>query len=428
MFTLYEKLNRLAERLRPRLCLWVALAVVVPRLAYVAVAPNRNISGNAEGMLTIAGNLANGKGFLDAWGQPDGYFNPGYPFFLAGCRLLFGESLLPVKLCQIGFDVVTALVLCFLASKLLTHIGVLLLGVALALHPLFLHYTNNITQEPMLICMVALSVVTLYQAVESGRIFRFAVAGVVIGGAVLTKTTPLFLPFLVGLIVWTLQWKSVRQMVNIATYLAVYLLILAPWSYRNYVEFGKFSPGVGGFGTSLWWGSDPRIFTSYGKSQRQVAADAEKEMAAKGIPPRPGNDVIRREQWRWEMAMQNYREMLRQPLRLLKVLALKFSRSLYASEDRPSSHPLMIAIQAPTILLSIVGVGNLFRRGRDRFLTVLFVSYTLYFYVMVSAAMPMVRYFVPALPLLLLLALAGIPECLSTRSDNTALIPPQHNC
>ena len=114
MAPVLEIFGRFVDRLTSRLYLWVALAVIVPRLGYVAMNPQRNVYGNAPGLLAVAANLADGRGYIGEEGKPDSYFNPGYPAFLAACRLVAGDHLLPIKLAQVALDTGTALGLCWL--------------------------------------------------------------------------------------------------------------------------------------------------------------------------------------------------------------------------------------------------------------------------------------------------------------------------
>jgi 4-amino-4-deoxy-L-arabinose transferase-like glycosyltransferase len=414
---MFEALQIFAERLRPRFYLWVALAVAIPRVAFVAIAPNRNAYGNAPSLLALAKNMAEGRGYLDEEGQPDSYFNPGYPSFLTGCRLLAGDSLLAVKIAHILFDIATAVILSWLLLRTCSALTALLFTTAFALHPLFLHLCNNVNDEPLLIFFVVASFVALYRAIDFPSLRRFALAGLFLGLAIFTKSTPIFLPFVVTGVMFLVTRK---MKANRATYWLAYLLaaivVLLPWAYRNYVVFGHFAFSTRGIGTNLWWGSDPRIFTTYGKAQRAAASEIEVEMAVRGIQPPIKNIVFDREHWRLQMAIQQYKDLLHQPAALAKVLFLKATRTLYATEDRPSAHLPLILLQIPTVLLALYGTIRLWKRTETNALAWLLMVYIGYYYGTVSAGMPMIRYFAPAMPLLLAAAAVGLVTLLSTEN------------
>jgi uncharacterized membrane protein len=113
------------------------------------------------------------------------------------------------------------------------------------------------------------------------------------------------------------------------------------------------------------------------------------------------------------MAIQQYKELLHQPGLLAKVLFLKCTRTLYATEDRPSAHLPLILLQVPTILLAAYGTVRLWKRAETGVLAWLLVLHIGYYYGIVSAGMLMVRYFAPAIPLLLAAAAVGLVALLS---------------
>lgn len=421
--SLCENLNRFAERLRPRLPLWIVLAVVIPRLVFLAISPGRNVYGNAPGELAVARNITAGHGYVDANGQPDSDFNPGYPAFLSLCRFLFGDSLWPIKLAHIAFDVGTALALTGVLAGACSTLTVILLAAAFALHPLFLLLCNNVNDEPLLTFLVAISFVALYRALNHPSYWRFVIAGATVGLAIFTKSTAIFLPLFLAGVLWLATRKagafSLRHWI---VYLLASIAVLLPWSYRNYVALGHFAFNVHNIGQNLWFGSDPRIFTSYGKAMRANAAELAAEMTARGIrPPATGNDFDR-QHWQLQMAIQKYKDLLHHPVALTRLLWLKATRTLYASEDRPSGHLPMILLQVPTLLLAAYGITRLWKRVETQTLAWLLTLYVGYYYSVVSVGMPMVRYFVPAIPFLLAGAAVGLAALLQTAKNATSIV------
>lgn len=415
MSCLSANLDYFAERLRPRLPLWIALAVIIPRLAFLAVSPGRNVYGNAPGELAVARNITEGHGYVDANGQPDSDFNPGYPAFLSLCRLVFGDSLWPIKIAHIAFDVGTALALAWLLAGTCSTLAVMLFTVAFALHPLFLLLCNNVNDEPLLTFLIAISFVVLYRAIRHPSCGSFALAGVTVGVAIFTKSTAILLPFfLAGVLLLVMRRAGAPSLRHWIVYLLASIAVLVPWSYRNDTALGHFAFNVHGIGQNLWFGSDPRIFTSYGKAQRSEAAELAAEMTARGIHPPATSNVFDREHWQLQMAIQKYEDLRHHPVTLAHVLWLKATRTLYASEDRPSGHLPLILLQVPTVLLAVYGITKLRKRVETRTLAWLLTLYVGYYYSVVFVGMPMVRYFVPAIPFLLATAAVGLATLLET--------------
>jgi 4-amino-4-deoxy-L-arabinose transferase-like glycosyltransferase len=417
-----ESLNRFAERLRPRLPLWIALAVVIPRFLFLVASPGRNVYGNAPGELAVARNIVEGHGYVDTNGQPDSDFNPGYPAFLSLCRLIFGDSLWPIKIAHVAFDVGTALALTWVLMETSSTLTVALFTVAFALHPMFLLLCNNVNDEPLLTFLLAISFVALYRALHHPSYWRFAIAGATVGVAIFTKSTAIFLPLFLAGAIWLATRKAgVPSLCHWAVYLLTSIAVLVPWSYRNYVALGHFAFNVHGIGQNLWFGSDPRIFTSYGKAQRAKAAELAAEMTARGIHPPTTSNVFDREHWQLRMAIQKYEDLLHQPVALARLMWLKATRTLYASEDRPSGHLPMILLQVPTVLLAIYGLTRLWKRVETKTLAWLLTLYVGYYYSVVSIGMPMVRYFVPAIPFLLAAAAVGLAALLQAAEAPTSV-------
>lgn len=415
MRTFLESINHFSERLRPKLYLWVALVVMIPRLVFLALAPDRSVYGNAPGELAVAKNMAEGGVYLDASGQPDSDFNPGYPSFLTLWHLLSGDSLVGIKLSHIAFDVGTALALSWVLAGTCSTLTVLLFVIAFALHPLFLLLCNNVNDEPMLTFLIALGFVALYRAIQHPSAWQFAQAGILLGLAIFTKSTALFLPFFLTAALWLVLRKPLApRILHWVVYLLASIVILLPWAYRNYVVLGHFAFNIHGIGQNLWFGSDPYIFMSQGQTMRAHASELAAKMADRGIMPPASNNVFDREQWQLRMAIQKYKDLLHEPVTLVEVLLLKAARTLYASEDRPSGHLPLILLQVPTVILAAWGTVRLWKRDETRILAWLLILYVGYYYAIVSVGLPMVRYFVPAIPFLLAAAAVGLTAPMPT--------------
>jgi hypothetical protein len=93
---------------------------------------------------------------------------------------------------------------------------------------------------------------------------------------------------------------------------------------------------------------------------------------------------------------------------------LKAARTLYASEDRPSGHLPLILLQVPTVILAMWGTVRLWKQAEMRILAWLLILYVGYYYAIVSVGLPMVRYFVPAIPFLLAAAAVGLSSLVPT--------------
>src|SRR5258708_5290003 len=82
----------------------------------------------------------------------------------------------------------------------------------------------------------------------------------------------------------------------------------------------------------------------------------------------------------------------------------------------------MILLQIPALVLAIYGVTRLYKRVETRTLAWLLTLYVGYYYCVVSVGMPMVRYFVPAVPFLLAAAAVGLAALLHAAETPSSVV------
>jgi 4-amino-4-deoxy-L-arabinose transferase-like glycosyltransferase len=410
--------KQLPPQWRRHIYLFAVVSVLLPRLLFLAIAPNR-IGGNGPEFIHVAENLANSKGFALEGGTPDAYNSPLYIFFLAASRKVFGSQLIPVKLFQIGFDVVLVLVLMRLCLRFFSGVATALFVLLFSFHPLLLYYTTYIAEEPLLILFVGLGFFAICAAVYQGRYRYFGLAGVLFGMASLTKGTPIALPFLIAGSLWLFHRQPKRPTaLSLLFFLLTYAATLSPWALRNYTLFGYFSLTAKGFGKAFYWGSDPRMFAEPSTPIWVSGHKVQKEDFPGDTEERKLNSLVfKREKQYYDQGVKNYQKLLKQPGALLKLLVLKATRSLYATEaNRLAANLAVLAVQLPLIVFGAIGIVRLFRRDVTRPLALLLLIYMGYFYLAVTVGLPMVRYFAPALPMLFIAAMAGISR-LTVRED-----------
>ena len=193
----------------------------------------------------LANNISNGRGFTEGGATPHVYLPPLFSTLLGGWFFLTGaRTLVAVQIYQSLCLGLTAVVAYLLYRELFQEKrAAALAGVWLAIHPSLWTYAVFVRQEPTILLMTTLACWrTVVWLKEPGR-FRAVLAGSCWGIATLAKTVTLFLPVFL-LFLWAWRGRRDGRMKGLDAALAVisFLLVIAPWTARNYLQFQRFIP------------------------------------------------------------------------------------------------------------------------------------------------------------------------------------------
>jgi 4-amino-4-deoxy-L-arabinose transferase-like glycosyltransferase len=214
----------------------------------------------------IAVPLSEGHGFsFERWARWLGPYNDGSDYgstawveplqtiIMAGCFRVFGESgrLLLVLLNFVWLGA-TCVVVYHLVRRIDGPEAALATSILLALFPanrLLLFYIGNSALTGLLVSSCALA---LIHYMDHASVRCGLVLGVVLGFTCLTHAGALFLvPFSAIMIVITLGVRSMRAWMSATMVLMVATLVISPWTFRNWITFGKFVPVRTGQGHNL---------------------------------------------------------------------------------------------------------------------------------------------------------------------------------
>jgi 4-amino-4-deoxy-L-arabinose transferase-like glycosyltransferase len=230
-----------------RVVVAIFLLSLAVRLAYVAVVPAVPLETDATYYDTIGWNLAQGKGFSNQAGEPTAFRPPGYPLLLAGVYYVAGHNLDGVRWIQALLGAGICVLVCLTARRLYDDRSAKLAGILCALYPPFIIPTSDILSEILFMFWLGLAVYGVISKEAVG--WRFA-AGLVLGMALMTRSILVFfLPFLIG---WFILVRRRRALSSTAAVLGGVLLVVLPWTIRNYAHFGAFVPLTTSGGQSLF--------------------------------------------------------------------------------------------------------------------------------------------------------------------------------
>ena len=246
---------------------WVRYAAlyalaVIPRVAYAAW-ESKPFDGTywaiADGILR--------DGSLSIDGRLTTDFEPGYPLFIAACRLVVGANASAVQALQIAVAALGALLLYRLTARLTGQTGAAALAAVIyAFDPLLIRQAVQ-HSEASLTTVLLLAFTCLF--VESTTTRRAAAAGAVLALAISTRamTVPLVLA---GASIWI---ASRRYRAALAFMLAA-VAVAAPFAVRNVLVNGSWGPTRGGL--NLFVGNHPyaaALMPAYDVDQLEAIAN-----------------------------------------------------------------------------------------------------------------------------------------------------------
>jgi 4-amino-4-deoxy-L-arabinose transferase-like glycosyltransferase len=258
----------------------VMVAAVV-RLIYLLAFPQREPHGDDLYYWQMAQSLAHGDGYVID-GQPTVFWMPGLSVLLSPLALIFGAALLPTRLLLVTLSIVTVYVVWRLARAWFGEGIGLWSAWAFALFPPFWFFSTAILTETLAILLVA-TLLLLVTELKGGFEWKRAVGvGLCYGGLMYLKPEFAFWgPFLAAA---TLLWRKQVAPKTVAVMGVVGVLMLVPWTARNWIDFQEFIPLKGSGGLLVWWVSqDPPVESLDERTPEQKATELTFE-----VPGKPG--------------------------------------------------------------------------------------------------------------------------------------------
>jgi 4-amino-4-deoxy-L-arabinose transferase-like glycosyltransferase len=306
---------------------------------------------------------------------------PGYVYFLALIFYLFGiysvTSAIIIEIIQSLTAAFTCIVFYHLGSKFSEKVG-LLAALAMAFYPPSIMF-SVVRISPIILVVLLLGLIMLYllkiQETLSSR--DAVICGVLMGVEALFEPT-VILFYIAGcawLFLWSARARAAALKCSVVMGL-VCIVCLLPWSIRNYIVFGVFTPVKSSLGSKLLVGNNPYCdgVTFYCPDFDKVFSDEE-----------------RRELQQADEVQENS-IMLRKAMTIIKndpktFLNLTLKRIFYywspVNPYRPTRYDnLRMIFYGPVLVFAALGILLTRKRWRETsLLLALFLSHPLIYYV-----------------------------------------------
>lgn len=224
---------------------------------------------DAELYDSIAVSLAHGGEYVDG----EGYRSrraPAFPFMLTGVYAFAGHNWPAARVVQAILGASACSILLWLGSASFSASTGLLAALACAFLPHTIFWSGFLTSEPLCALLTVASIGALVNSQGGG--LRWTVAWSALAALTALTRPNMGLVFLLGL-VWMLAHGGRRAMQRALAAIATFVLILLPWTLRNYTVHGRFVFITTMGGVVLWEGNNPVVASTPELRGRSLPGD-----------------------------------------------------------------------------------------------------------------------------------------------------------
>ncbi|MCK4680716.1 glycosyltransferase family 39 protein [bacterium] len=389
---------------------WILVLCLVLRLAYCffvfpVIADRLHWRGADDGYDEIARSLLHGDGYkVQADELPNLVTPPGYVAFLYLVYGATGEEVnegIRIHLLHPVLDTLTCLLIYLMGLRVFRRRRVALLSaLAWAVYPQMLVYSARLAPEVVFVLLFTGMVLALLRLLDEGHMRDAALVGLLWGLAVLTKEKLIFLPPIILLL--TLRYTRGRAARRLALALVTCIVmaaVVAPWVARGYRVTGIFVPITLRSGRALKQGMD-EDFSGADQALVEFFEGTPEEETDGGGPGRHEREEDVRAVARGERAQIGtaLSRILADPGAYVKAFFIKLGAYWYFGQ--PKVIVGNILIQIPILLLAIAG----YIRGWRSYRLLPFLILTLYFMIIHALTIVRMRYSLPIMPEMILVA------------------------
>jgi hypothetical protein len=233
---------------------WVLFAVSILVAVAVALVSGEQLRYQDElDYMSLAQNLMQGHGYLSPEGRPTAYRPPGYPVWMAPWTAL-SHGVVVVKLLNVAMLGVALWLMRAMVGRRVPAVAWCAGAAALA-YPVWVY--TAATLYPQTLCLLLLMTVMWALDREAPLGWGACVALGVLNG-VLALVAPSFLllsPVIAACLAWRRSAQGQSWVSGVAVFGLCMLLVLAPWTWRNWQVFGAFVPIATNGGINLALGN-----------------------------------------------------------------------------------------------------------------------------------------------------------------------------
>ncbi len=224
--------------------------------------------------------------------HPTAHEEPVYPMFVAFTSKVFGKyGRLVVLIIQVFAFFLTSIVIFFLARKIFNSLTGILASLILPLLPNVYSLQHSFGPSIFASLMISISAYLIIWCSESMSVRKGILLGVILGfSPLIYAQTLLYIPLSILFIVFAVR---PYRMVNLKTAFAILLtaiIVISPWTVRNFLVFGKFVPAKTSMGR-LAYIFNPLLASTFSSEYQVCSEDISSLGKAKDVKEAVNNSI-----------------------------------------------------------------------------------------------------------------------------------------
>ena len=241
----------------------IIAAGVLLRFGWVAVYPPVQIS-NFEKYWKLAVQFMETSRFYEIFQGHTvyAYRPPGYPVMLGLIMKVFGPHAWIPAVSNIVFYVITSLIVISLARRIAGELPAVIAAALLAFWPCYFAFAGLSATEYVFMLIMISAIWAFHRAGEAGWPYAL-LAGVLTGLGTLVRANLMVFPFFFFLYALMNRGRLGKGLQHTAIAIAAMVLVVLPWSMRNYSIFGEFVAVSTNGGSNLYRSNNPNATGTY---------------------------------------------------------------------------------------------------------------------------------------------------------------------
>jgi 4-amino-4-deoxy-L-arabinose transferase-like glycosyltransferase len=232
---------------KKQIAIIIFILALTTRLFYALVFTHAPLSTDSKDYDILALQISQGKGYVNLSNEPTAFRAPVYPLFLGAIYSIAGHDLLWVRLIQALLGGAICVLVYLISTIIFDNITASLSGYLCSFHLPFIINSSQILTETLFTFLLLLSI---FLILSSNGYRTLTISGLLFGLTLLTR--PFLIFFFPFLFYWLYLKNKYDTFKSITILLISILLIVLPWTIRNYYRLNSFVPLANTGGIALY--------------------------------------------------------------------------------------------------------------------------------------------------------------------------------